>query len=367
MWKIAFPFVGDSVGGSHISALSLIQALPTDKVEARLVIHEEGPLTSYCDRLGLPYEVVDLPFVGATGGLRALQQLTFSAPQLAMWLRSRNFDLVHANDGRMIHSWMPAAALAGLPRLAHRRTKWVPSRISDRLFGFAERIVTISDFVYETVPPALKAKTCIVSNPVDFPDFDKGEGRTSLREITRNDDPVVMFVGTHQEQKQPHVFIEAAARIVDERPRTNFVLAGRKTELTSTLEAQAFRLGIGDRVFFTGYSEHVLRWLAGADGLIAPAIDEGHGRSLLEAMQAGIPVVASNSGGHVEALGNGRWGDLVDAGDSDAMAKAMLDRLRYSKVNLARCEMAAKHARCAYSSVSHARHMFSIYQEMLVL
>ena len=122
--------------------------------------------------------------------------------------------------------------------------------------------------------------------------------------------------------KGPDVLLSAFAVAAGTRPAMQLLLAGDGPML-EPLRAEAARLGLGSRVrFATG-------WRAPAE--ILPALDlfvlasrnEGMGRALVEAMAVGVPVVGAAVGGVPDLLQDGESGDLVPAGDVEALARAI--------------------------------------------
>jgi glycogen synthase len=94
------------------------------------------------------------------------------------------------------------------------------------------------------------------------------------------------------------------------------------------LEREAKRIGVGDRLRFEGFVAHerLPAVLAHADLLVLPSVYEELGTVLLEAMQAGLPVVASKTSGIPDVIEDGVNGMLVPPGDPGALARA-IDRL----------------------------------------
>jgi len=94
---------------------------------------------------------------------------------------------------------------------------------------------------------------------------------------------------------------------------------GRERE---RLEALAARLGVGDRVRFTGFVPDVRPLVAGASALLLVSGREGLPRAVMEAMALEVPVIVSDSRGSIELIGGG-FGQVVHVGDVAALADAM--------------------------------------------
>lgn len=118
-------------------------------------------------------------------------------------------------------------------------------------------------------------------------------------------------------------FLTAAAHIAHTIPALQFLVIG-DGRLRPELEAQAERLGLNGRVTFMGYRPDVPDLLRVIDIHVAPSVTEGFSMSVLEAMHAGVPSVATAVGGHLELVLDGRTGFLVNAGDTDALAERVV-------------------------------------------
>ncbi|MCP3975845.1 MAG: glycosyltransferase family 4 protein [bacterium] len=131
----------------------------------------------------------------------------------------------------------------------------------------------------------------------------------------------VAFVGSLIERKAPDVLIEALADLsmLGTTPSCAFVGAG---PLKSSIENAASKHGIDSRFLGNVAPDEVACWLAAADLLCLPSWSEGRPLAVMEAMAAGIPVVASDIDG-VSELVTVETGILVDPGDSTGFAKAL--------------------------------------------
>ena len=120
------------------------------------------------------------------------------------------------------------------------------------------------------------------------------------------------------------VLIAAAAKIVARVPDARFVIAGEGPERESTL-LQVRKLGIENCFEFLGHRDDVPALLAEADLFVLPSRSEAFPNAVIEAMAAGLPVVATHVGGIVELVQPERTGVLVPSEDPEALAAAVLN------------------------------------------
>jgi glycosyltransferase involved in cell wall biosynthesis len=113
--------------------------------------------------------------------------------------------------------------------------------------------------------------------------------------------------------------IDQLLAAIPEVPAATFCVAG-EGDLRSTLEELAERLGISDRVVFLGHRTDIPRLLIGCDLFVLPSRYEGFPLSVLEAMAAAKPVVATAVGGTPEAVVDGATGYLTTPGDPAGLA-----------------------------------------------
>lgn len=137
--------------------------------------------------------------------------------------------------------------------------------------------------------------------------------------------PRVLFAGRLAPQKGVSTLVAAAGLLED--PSARLLLVGDSPE-RKTLEKEAKRIGVGDRLHFVGFVAHerLPAVLAHADLLVLPSIYAELGTVLLEAMQAALPIVASKTGGIPDVIEDGVNGLLLPPGEPEALAHA-IDRL----------------------------------------
>lgn len=378
--RVCFPFVGDDVGGSHISALKLVQNLDTSRVIPVLVLQETmGPLAAFLTResqpfMGLP-PLTTLPAKGTTlGGVATY--LTSTLPQLSRFIREQRFDIIHTNDGRTHINWGIAARFAGARLVWHHRGD--PDAKGANILGplIADRMVTVSRFSRPKHPiRSFNGRLSVIHSPFDQPSVvpDRAAAKASLlKELglapgTR----VLSFIGGLIERKRPLLFIDILDRFVREHPQIPVVgcvfgnsPAGSQ-DLESAARIRCSERGLGQAVRFMGFRNPIEPFLAATDVLVVPAMGEPFGRTLIEAMFLGTPVVATDHGGNPEAIENERTGFLVTPEDAGAFMEP-LSRLLSNPRLWARISDAARdHAFFSYSTHRHVENVMKIYDGAL--
>jgi glycosyltransferase involved in cell wall biosynthesis len=190
--------------------------------------------------------------------------------------------------------------------------------------------VTCSDAVGRYAVDTLRlpaAKVCTLRNAIEIePARGSAEERRQLRCAfgAAECDLLVGTLGRLQEPKKGLThFLAAAAKVAAEMPRARFVLVG-DGPARALLERQAAACGIASRTHFAGPRRDVGAAMAAFDLFVQPSLWEGFGLTLLEAMAARRPIVASRVGGVPEVVRDDREGLLVPPGDPDACARAMI-------------------------------------------
>jgi glycosyltransferase involved in cell wall biosynthesis len=134
--------------------------------------------------------------------------------------------------------------------------------------------------------------------------------------------PIVGVPARLSEQKGLVHLLDAMPAILAEHPDTHLLIVG-DGPLRDALAAQAAALGVAPRVHFVGYRSNTTAYLRAMDVFALPSLYEGLPLSVLEAMAAGLPVVATHVDGTPEAVEEGRTAILVPPADAHALARAV--------------------------------------------
>ena len=282
-------------------------------------------------------EVVALPMRGEAD--------LFAVLRLRRLLRARRPPLVHAHTSHA-HGLL-AWAVRGSARPADARPRLVVSRrvdlsiyrhsflgLNGRKYRRADRILCVSEAVRRVLQAdGLDGERLVVVRDAIDPERIRRATPVDVRVRCGlpTDAALVLAVGALVPPKGHEHLLAALPRVIARVPRAHLVVAG-EGPLRAALEAQARALGCADRVRLPGAIDDLPGWFAAADVVAMPSVQEGLGTSLLDAMAAGRPVVASSTGGIPEVVRDGVDGRLVPPADpvalADALAEVLLDPAR---------------------------------------
>lgn len=248
----------------------------------------------------------------------------------------QDFDLVHAHDWITYPAGVAAARAKGVPLVVHLhatefdRTGDNPdgrvSAIERMGLLAADRVVCVSHYtsrIAERRYGVDRKRLRVLHNAVT-----QKEQREEWHTERTIADPIVLFLGRITLQKGPEYFLEAAAKVVRERPRTRFVISG-SGDMLPGIVMRAARMGLTNNLFFTGFlrGKDVERMYAMADLYVMPSVSEPFGITPLEAMALDVPVIVSRQSGVSEILSHAL---KVDFWDTDELANKMLAVLEYA-------------------------------------
>lgn len=171
-------------------------------------------------------------------------------------------------------------------------------------------------------------RTYTVYNGIDVAEFAadvRDADVDAVRERWDVDPDALVFlsIGRYTDDKNQRSLVRAFSRVADDHPTARLIVVGWGP-LEDDLRALAADLGVGDRVTITGRVPSVAEYYALADAFVLPSVTEGLSLVLLEAMAAGLPVVATDVAGTAEAVVDGETGYVVAPNDEGALADALV-------------------------------------------
>jgi glycosyltransferase involved in cell wall biosynthesis len=315
------------VGGAERHVADLAAALHRKGHEVEVACSVAGGLAQRLQEAGVPFRPL-------TERLVKRRVSPAYARGVGRLLKEKSFDLVHAH----IYASAVAAAIATRktgPRLViteHTEASWQTwwtRRVSRWAHGRASHTIAVSTPIRrrliekDRVPPD---RVSLIPNAV-IPAPDDPPNLSGTLPDGWLEEPLVGVVARLQPEKGVATFLKAAALVSKASPGARFLVVG-DGPLREELRDLVGRLGVEDRVRFLGYRTEARALIRLLDVLVVPSLTEGSPLIVLEAMAAGVPVVASAVGGVPDQARHGEEGLLVPPGDPEALAGAMDELLR---------------------------------------
>ena len=322
-------------GGTERQAVELLKRIDPDRYDVRLaVLRNYGPL----------YEEIEPQFPAVPEfPLTSFYDANFikQCRRLRTFLQQERIEILHAHDFYSDMLGVVAARSVGIKVIASQRNLQQSDRISHRLgqrfiSTVAHRLLVNSNAIRQHLMTNWKTrsdKIVVVRNGVrDFSELSCGEWQRPTHDelcwelgIDRNS-KLIGSVANLRPVKGHRYLIEAAALVIREIPAAHFVLVG-EGELRSEIEAQAQRLGIAQHLHLLGYRADASKLQTAFDLSVLSSLHEGLPNSVMEAMAAGVPVVATSVGGVTELISHGETGYLASPADAKNLALNMTTAL----------------------------------------
>jgi len=227
--------------------------------------------------------------------------------------------VVHTFHGHVLRGYFGRVMTFGFRTLE----RWL-ARMTTSLVAVSPEVR--DDLVALGVAPA--EKFSVVRLGIDLEhrvDNDDAQRRETRRLMgLRQDAFVIGWVGRMTAVKDTDTVVLALQKLLERNVDAYAVLVGDGPD-REHLERYAHELGVIKRCLFLGYQEDVARFYDAIDVLVLPSINEGTPVSVIEALAAGRPAVATRVGGVPDVVRDGVDGFLVDPGDVDALAARLAE------------------------------------------
>ena len=293
-------------------------------------------------------------------------------PALLKVIDRQRPDILHMHGYGATTFGRLAAGLRGIPTILHEHanltdTPWF-QKIADRLLEpYTDIAIAVSKSTAEFVirsrqVPASKVKVVYLGAPVEefSRPYTAEEIAEARRELGLQPDAFVAGTITRlHDSKGNSYLVDAAARVVAERPGVRFVLVG-EGPLRPELEAQAARLGLGDRFVFAGFRRDAARTLSAFDLAVFPSLWEGTPLTAFEALAAGKPIVATDADGLVYILTDRHDAAIVPKANAEALAAQVVELVDRPEER-ARLGAAARESGKRYDIGAFVRKMERLY------
>lgn len=351
-------------GGMEFGVVKLVAGLPRTSVQS--MICSTTPASAEMTTRVPP----DVPVV-------ELQRRPGHDPRVVKDLyrlfRQQRPDVVHTHAWGTLIEGMLAARLARVPIVVHGehgtlQLRGYQRRLQRFAWSGADQVLSVSSRLAErmTLETGFHAdRIQTIRNGVDIGRFaasSRADARASLN--IPDGAMVVGTVGRLVPVKNQRSLLEAMARLRASGLRTTVLIAG-DGPLRPDLESAAAALGLGADVRMLGHCPRVETVLAAMDVFVLPSISEGLSNTILEAMAAGRPVVATHVGGADELVVPGDTGLLVPPGSIDHLAEAIGGLLENDAARRSMGEAARHRAATEFSLASMIERYEALYRRLV--
>ncbi len=317
----------ETIGGGERIALRLADLLPARGYRVSLLSFHAHPASACLRDPPCPVYVLPIQRVYDATALRAAWELSRLIDRQQVRIVQTFFESSDLWGGLVTKLGSDARLIWSRRDMGILRTRkhWIGYRL---LAGLPDAVMAVSEQVRQHVieqDGVDPARVETIYNGLDLAQW-PAEPRVSEEPDRR----VIVSVGNLRRVKGHDVLLEAAARVVAELPEVSFKIAGGVLDpaYLETLQRRIAELGLQEHFHLVGSLSDPREFLARADIFVLPSRSEGFSNAIVEAMAAGLPVVATDVGGNAEAVENGVSGLIVPPEQPQALAEALLLLLR---------------------------------------
>ncbi|MBI4358106.1 MAG: glycosyltransferase, partial [Candidatus Omnitrophica bacterium] len=306
----------------------------------------------------------------------ALVQLIVFIPTIALWLKRHKIKLVHLNNEILSHlPLILGARLAGCRIICHfhgwrklTRTEKVISRVIHCFISVTQSGADFYSWQLDGMEVVGIPNGLLMSERSNVQPQVRIETRQKLGFIDQ--DFVVLIVGRFIPLKGHSVFLKAIAAAVRVNQNLKALVVGTDPspggEFRRKLEHEVLQLNLKERVQFLSWQDHMGPVYEASDVVVQPSVEpESFGYAALEGMSMEKPVIASRIGGLVDVVGHGETGFLIEPGDSDQLAEAVLNIAENLKLAIQLGKNGRQRVKRLFTMEHNAEEVQNVYRKIL--
>jgi len=360
----------EAIGGAERDLIALLKTLDRHKWEPHVVCPGTGPFRDQLHAIAVPTHALSLP--PWRKPLAVLQRRS-AVGRLEALVNQLDPALIHVNDIWWVpHTVRAVASRASnpVPIVAHVRQEIEPAKVRRYELDRVGAVIAISRQIEQSL---IAGGVSVKNVRTVYSGIELSE-----KQLTHNGQAIRQMIGLPNEavllgtvanlfpRKGYEVMLRALPAIVRAVPTVHYVIVGSDDhDYADRLTKLAQELKIADRVHIVGFQDPVQPFLAALDLYVHPALMEGFGIAVVEAMAMGKAVVATTTGGLPEVVAQGETGLLVPPGDAESLAAAVVSLLE-DKVRREQMGRNGKaRAQDRFSLDASVMHMDQLYGEVL--
>jgi L-malate glycosyltransferase len=367
------------VSGGERMMLLLLRNLQRSSFAPIVACPKGGPLAMACEEIGV--EVHEIGAVDARFTLRPDRLAGYAASilktsaDLRRLVRQLQPDLIHANSVRAglvanaatfavnvpviwhVHDILPPHPFSAAIRLVVRRSR-------------RTRMIACSRAAARSISRSEQVR--VIRNGIELATFQflPGMGMHIREELGIGNEFVVGTVGQIAERKGQAGLLDAFAHTLSSIPNALLLIVGtplfkHDRDYADQVKSRVHELGLESKVRFLGQRKDVPALMHALDAFVLNSENEPLGLVLAEAMACGTPVIATRGGGVSEIVSDGQTGRLVDYGDREALANAMVELANNECLRSSLILNARRFVERHLSSTGYVRDVESFYRELL--
>lgn len=317
------------IGGAERELLRMLGELPSLGYQPLVACPLQGPFVQELDRRKIEHHAIAMPpwrkllaYPKRASAVRALREVIMTKRPLVL----------HVNDIWWVPQTLRAVAGFRIPIVAHVRQEIDPPKVRRYELNELDRVFPVSRQIQRSLEAGgiLPERLRVIYSGLDTSAVPvQADGRQIRHEFgIPVDVPLIGTVGNLFPRKGYEVMLRALPTILKSLPELHYLIVGGGNAAYETrLRSLVKELGVANRVHFAGFQDPVYSCLAAIDLYVHPALTEGFGIAVLEAMAMRKPVVATATGGLPEIVQDGETGIVVLPGDPDALAQSVSELL----------------------------------------
>ena len=295
--------------------------------------------------------------------------------RLLRLVKKNQVDLIHLNNEALCNmGGVIAANLLKIPSISHVRGPAWDSRTSRFVYRNVDYFITVSEWIKKEVlklnVPERKIKT--IWDGRNLEEFNIQIDKAKIREEfgLQPKQPSVGMIGRLNPWKGHKVFIKASEKVLKQFPDCKIFIVGGAAQKHKQYEAEVksivYEKKLSENIIFAGQRKDVAQIMGILDVIVHASIEpDPYPNVVIEAMLAGKPVIASNTGGPVEMIENYKTGILIPPKDPAILGEKICQLLENRKMRMALGREAKKVAFERYSIENHVRRIEAIYEEVM--